>query len=589
MLRTKLASSLALVTSVSLAALGCAGAPPPAPKCAETQPPAVAKSSSKAGAEPRERPAFAVLLRPMPEPLRVEVRIESTIEGLRTFTIARAAESDVADLDLRDLRGRVPTTLEARGAGLAIVPGREIVPPLALAYSISPERDGFVAPLARGVDVDAMVVSGESTIAVPEVVDAERVRVVVDVDAKAIAAGGVASTLGTGAHFEAMLAGRELRKQTFLAGELGFADFHAGSDGDDSLAWIGVATFDPRQASAEIASVRTALRGFFRSQEPDGFHVLLLARKPTPTPFATAPRARGLVAAIDPHQSWNAPLRIAVAHQLVHSWIGGQLWVGPADPDHETEAAWFTEGVCRYYAATLLWRLRALAADEYRAEMEGAMGVTLHSAHAALDNKGLAALATNDPKAMKLLTARGELWALRVDALVRAQSKGKRGLDDLVLAQLDRARKDRAPLPFSTLRDAVLHELGSREAAELDRAIVRGGAPDVPDDALGPCFRASSGPYPQFDVGFDAPRLPVPAGATVSGVRAGSPAEKAGLVAGEKLLSLVYEDGRSDVEVIATVERAGKPKTIRYLPARDAKPGKRWARDKSRAEASCLP
>jgi predicted metalloprotease with PDZ domain len=90
---------------------------------------------------------------------------------------------------------------------------------------------------------------------------------------------------------------------------------------------------------------------------------------------------------------------------------------------------------------------------------------------------------------------------------------------------------------------------------------------DLPDDALGPCFRKAKRDYQAYDLGFDEDATRASADRKVAGVRAGGPAERAGLRAGDVLEDAVIGRGRSDVPVTLTVERGGEKKTIKYLPA----------------------
>jgi membrane-associated protease RseP (regulator of RpoE activity) len=127
------------------------------------------------------------------------------------------------------------------------------------------------------------------------------------------------------------------------------------------------------------------------------------------------------------------------------------------------------------------------------------------------------------------------------------------------------------------VRRWVRRELGPAGGARFDAVIGRGADPDPPADAFGPCFTRVPSAVPVFELGFDERRSRA-APPAIRGLVARSAAARAGLVEGDRLVSL--DSARLDPTTPAevTIERAGQPVTLRYLPARAGatRAGFRW-------------
>src|SRR5690348_3582620 len=134
------------------------------------------------------------------------------------------------------------------------------------------------------------------------------------------------------------------------------------------------------------------------------------------------------------------------------------------------------------------FRFGLITPRELLDEVHGLLGLAATSPRRGESNAELAAHA-KAPGAVPLLVARGALYATIVHARIRAKSKGKRGLDDVLRALFQKAREARGELPVSVWIDAVGAESGAGEAAAFARAIGEGRVDELGDDALGPCFR----------------------------------------------------------------------------------------------------
>ncbi|MEO7331355.1 MAG: hypothetical protein ABI193_22455, partial [Minicystis sp.] len=186
-----------------------------------------------------------------------------------------------------------------------------------------------------------------------------------------------------------------------------------------------------------------------------------------------------------------------------------------------------------------------------------------------------------------LLSARGALYATRIEALLRTKNGGKKGLPELVRALYEAARQKQAALPTSAWIDALRVELGEAEATGFAKLIEQGQPIELPEGALGPCFRVGKRRYQAFDLGFDEEATRLSTTRAVVGLRPGGPAERAGVKEGDHILDTVLRRGRSDVPVVLSVERGGEKTTIRYSPVGAAGQGQGFTRKKDVPDEAC--
>jgi predicted metalloprotease with PDZ domain len=279
---------------------------------------------------------------------------------------------------------------------------------------------------------------------------------------------------------------------------------------------------------------------------------------------------------------------LSIAQQMIHTWIGGELWVGPTDAEHEAESWWFTEGVARFAATRLLARLALISPNDVRDAIAGEASVLATSPHRGKSNAALAAMAKTDGTARAHLVARGALYAARVSARIRAKTKGTKSLDAVIHALLTRARSERRALPATAWIDEVAKlDQDTTEARSFDETIVHGAEPTLPHGALGRCFRAGMGDYVAFDLGYDDQATRESATHVVVGLRADGPAARAGLRAGDVIEEAEYEDGRPEVAVKLTVTRAGAKIALTYEPRGEKRRGQTWTRVNGMPDDRC--
>jgi hypothetical protein len=583
---------VASVAIALLTAAGCSSAPPaarcpegpsatssPKPEAANPDP----KSPRIAGGSPRLDLTITA------DPRTSDVAIEVVAEGDPTKLLAWSIREPYGVIKLTSLRDDsgplTPTGDVDKGTITLEKPPRGA---LHLAYTIhvKPGLPNQVLPV--NLDPNHFEGAGEALLALPTALDDQEIATSIHLrgpywqEPKASAA----SSFGFGDDREVSAHGRDLRFATFLVGTIGHALFDT-REGHDEAAWLGYTSFDPRPISADVAAFRTAIREIFHESEGAPLTLLIVADGRTPGSFRVTRRASGILAHVGSGEPWSAPVRIAVATEVIHGWIGSRLWVGPGGTGREAEGYWFSEGVARGLARDLLFRFGLITSTELLDEMHGLAGIVATSPRRKDSNATLGASA-KEPGVVPLLVARGALYAARVEALLRKKSQGKKGLPELLRALYDQAKDKRGPLPESAWVDALGAELGDdKERFAFGKAIMLGAPPEVPEGLLGPCFQGAARTYAAFDLGFDEPGTRANASLEIVGLRPGGPAERAGLRAGDVLIDAAVSQGRADTKVTLVVMRGDEKKTIGYLPAGASAKWRGWVRKRDVAEEAC--
>lgn len=245
-------------------------------------------------------------------------------------------------------------------------------------------------------------------------------------------------------------------------------------------------------------------------------------------------------------------MALTAAHELVHAFLGDRLDVteGPVPP------TFFTESFAEFVARRALYRVGLLNADAWAVEVSRKL-----EALQAPRRKATPANPWPDPYVL------GDLVLLLIDHEIQGASGGEADVravfEDLTLRE---AGDSREPGGFSwgEFRSALAARTSPGFASDVDE-IVRARRPlRLPPGVFADCLEVRERPVPSFDSGFDVERS-AEAGQAV-GVRADSPAWRAGLRDGDHLLRWSVQRGRSDVPVELTVSRDEATWVMEYLP-----------------------
>jgi predicted metalloprotease with PDZ domain len=580
----------------------CAAAPPPEPPRA---PPPLATVRTPDTPPPAAEAAHRLEIRIKPvlaggEVERLDVALQlSEPPGERgeprplVLSMPEREEDDggwpdaVEELSVRDAEGTLGLSRQPAKDGA--VPWRSDRPPVgavSVGYRVKLARGephGFMGTRAQAGGFEG---TGATFLLLPETADTYHVRVSWDLAALGAAARAM-SSFGAGAETEAQVTMDRLGAAVFMAGPIGRLSIDDGAARFEG-AWLGRAGFDPVEGMAWAARVRARERAFFRDTgaAPYGFFLRAVPRL-GPT-WVGEGKTGGFLLVVGEELGFTRPARFAIAHELVHDWIGGAEHGLRFDAPEGT-AYWFTEGFTVHYTREILLRAGLCTAEEFADDLRERTERYVTSPAREVPNEVIAKRFWEDRDVEKVPYDRGMLYAAEVDAAVRARSGGKRSLDDLMLGLLEKARAlgregGTAPLPAGAWRDLVGAELGPEAQARFDAEVVRGEPITPPAGAYGPCFRAVKKQVPRFELGFDWKSF---AGRKIQGLVRGSAAERAGLHEGDDLMSQKAVMGATDRPVELGVRRGGAEKKVSFLPRGKAVEATVWVRDPGVPAARC--
>ncbi|MBB5783337.1 hypothetical protein [Nonomuraea jabiensis] len=179
-----------------------------------------------------------------------------------------------------------------------------------------------------------------------------------------------------------------------------------------------------------------------------------------------------------------------------------------------------------------------------------------------------------DQRAQRVPYGRGLFYLADTDTKIRAAGDGRRSLDDLVLAILDRQRNGEK-VGVADWLDLVTAELG--DGARDDFAAMQAGEWVVPPaDAFGSRFAREEIRPRVAEPGFALTRLET---CVVTDLVAGSAAERAGVREGDRILAgpagSELANGRLE-EVSLTLRRGGRTFEVTYEPVGAEVRSYRW-------------
>lgn len=503
----------------------------------------------------------------------VELRLSAALfgRGLR-FDSTRAKLGEVR---AEDLDGALELTSASAGSATALDAKRAARGPVVVRYSVSVAGSAGGAFVALA-DATELRVEGRDVLLLPNGADAVPVLLTL-----AVAAGRAeaASTFAVGAEQRFAAKPAELAAATFLAGDLGHAQFRA-NDGDDFTAWAGFTAFDARWVAAETAGVRSAMDEYMgaRAHERRTVTSFLLIPEPRDQPNVSIRLSlRGLVASVDPRATWSPAVRLRTAQALAQRTIGGRIWVGSRDD--EAGGQFFSEGFSRAVAHEVLAASGVFEPADRAAELNTLLA-TLDLSPLGKASPAELQRAVDTREALRVVTARGALVAHALGSRLASDTKGAASLKTFVRALVARADK-RDTLAFDELGETA--EAIAPGAEDVLGPLSIGGEVTVPSGLIGPCYKLAHGSLAPFELGFEVE--PSPAGLRIRGVVAGSAAAKAGLRDGDVLSELGYQEGRADIPV--SVTRAGATSKLRFLPAGKAKPGRYFQRVAGVRDSAC--
>lgn len=298
----------------------------------------------------------------------------------------------------------------------------------------------------------------------------------------------------------------------FMAGPL--QHYPARGDRDGFAAyWHGTPPWDATQVMAWVASIYEYMRQFWGETQPRRYRVMG-RMLPPPAYGGTALHNQFIFnAPAGPRDTADKGPLLLLAHETGHLFVRGLENPGGGGPTNN----WFTEGLNEYYAVMLSLRSGLAPIDLVleRINLQTRNYYTNPRRSMPAD-----AVARNNPMtdglAQNISYERGILFWADVDAAIRAESRGKRNLDSVMIPLVTRARTlggegdignqakpGGQPGWFTPdeLLDSLVKAGGASIRAEFDSVIVQGKRIVPRANAFGPCFELRATQLPDRYLG----------------------------------------------------------------------------------------
>lgn len=260
-------------------------------------------------------------------------------------------------------------------------------------------------------------------------------------------------------------------------------------------------------------------------------------------------------------------LKVLLAHEMLHTWLPSKMTVEPKAELFRYQ--WLHEGFTDYVARLMLYEAGLMTKEKF----------------VELINKDIRNLADNPHRSagieefrtavkerrfgqdfMKLSYYRGALFAHNWDAAIRRAHPGK--TLPMLIRDLYRAAK---PTKGALSEEAFLEKVrgyGIDGKPVLERNVLK-GEPFAVEETFVSGYALVEEEIPLFDLGFDLSKSRE--AKKIVGIRAGGPAEKAGLRDGMDFVSSSNTSRFSnawvpDEPVQITVRESGAERTFSYLP-----------------------
>lgn len=313
-----------------------------------------------------------------------------------------------------------------------------------------------------------------------------------------------------------------------------------------------------------VGRVIAVERAFWRDHDVPFYLVTLIPLEAPPNSTHTG--GTGLTDSFALFSSRNAVLddfKWLLAHEYFHNWNSPKLG---RLKEPESHLYWFSEGFTDFYAYLLALRGRLITLDEYIERYNALIREYYLLPVRAEPNERVVRDFWNDDDVRKLPYRRGLILATNWNALIRANSGGRRSLDDVMLAMFDAARQTRPELTAELINEHLRRHAGRDLLPDIRRHVEAGELIAPVKDAFGPHVELETVEVAPFELGLDLETLR--RDKIIAGVREDSAAHRAGLRDGQvvvRRLPIHLDDATKPVEI--TIKEGAGERTIKYLPA----------------------
>ena len=262
------------------------------------------------------------------------------------------------------------------------------------------------------------------------------------------------------------------------------------TEGEFGFYWLTEPSFDVRSLADYTRHLFGVMQDFFRDDQP--VYRIFMRHDLTESSGGTALTRCYMF-------GWNDRQPVSVldkqnllAHEMVHNWP--HLNDVPYG-----ETTWYEEGTAEYYSILIPLRAGLISKEQALQEIQKRTDAYYTNPTRHLSDQEAAKVCWQDRRAQRLAYGRGIFFLANTDARIRRATKGKKSLDDVVLALLDLGRSG-AELGNEAFLRAV-SELSSIDVSEDWRAMHEGAhfAPDP--DSFDSLFTVAEVPALEADTG----------------------------------------------------------------------------------------
>lgn len=389
------------------------------------------------------------------------------------------------------------------------------------------------------------------------------------------------SALPTGATAISTFGEGDLQLPTGALSRLNFAMFMTGQvkrapnprAGPFGVYWTGTPGFDIAGASSWTEELYRWMSRFFGDPALPRYSVFLRANPSSAGNGVAAPHSFVLGYGAS---STAEGMKTILGHEMTHTWTANEL------------GKWYSEGNAVYYQARLPWMAQMIPTERYLRDINLTAARYYNNDVIDAPDEDILPNFWTDMRYNVLSYDRGAIYFAVLDARIRRASRGRRSIDDLVRAMVDRSRREQAATEADWLT-LLRAELG-KAGPDLHRAMLRGERLVPPSDAYGPCFRRVRTAIRRYDLGFGGPEIA--RRTVVQGLRPDSEAAKAGLREGDKIEYATSTEGAQRDPALPLTMQVTRGETkfeVRYLPRGKPIDAYQWVRVPDISDAQCRP
>jgi hypothetical protein len=303
----------------------------------------------------------------------------------------------------------------------------------------------------------------------------------------------------------------------FMAGPLHRYPTAGERDGFAAF-WHGTPTWDGPRVMEWVASMYEYMRKFWGETAPRRYRVMGRMFPPPAIGGTALPNHFIFNAPSGPRDTTDRGPLLLLAHETGHLFVRGLQNPGGGGPSNN----WFTEGLNEYYAVALALRSGLAPLDLVLQEINMQTRNYYTNPRKNMPADSVAMFNPMiDGRAQNVSYERGILFWADMDARIRAASKGRRSLDNVIVPLITRARTlggegqlggqarpGGQPGWFTAaeLVDSLAKEAGASAREAFDSVIVRGKTIVPKSNAFGPCFELEPTKIPDRYLGAADPR-----------------------------------------------------------------------------------